>query len=222
MNSATMFPYGSTTSHPGGSAQPARRRHGAARSLLLSALCLAGITFLTGCEARYIAPYIYYKAALDDDLIDEIGVVIQDVTERFGLRTREFDHSMSEKHEGVRRLTTYVYYHEGALLRHDAAAMLAAGPTHVTMMFFGLERSPMPLEELDLFVYTLKKELEGRVGIDFCRADPSPPGGCPVEFARLDEAWEAGVRRRIQAGASPGSREDGGLRGARSVGIQRP
>ena len=207
MNSLTTLPFESATSHDDHSVRAERKRHGTAGSLLLAVLGLVGITFLLGCESRHIAPYIYYQATLDDDLIDEIRFVIQDVTKRFDLRTDELDHSMLEKYEGERHLTAWVYYHEVAAMRHEASAMLDAGPTHMVMLFYGLDRSPMPINELDVFIYTLKRELEGRVGIDFCRADLTDR--CTAESAWRDEAWEADVLRRIQAGASPRSQEDG-------------
>ena len=69
--------------------------------------------------------------------------------------------------------------------------------------FYSDSGTRMPSHELHLFAYELRHELEGRMGMRFCRQN-SKSGLCDVEYGGRDSVWRAAMERRIaEAGGLP-------------------
>ena len=157
---------------------------------------MVGLLLLVlACEVRSTPPYASYVSPFEDRLIDETEAVFREVAARRNMPVHKMDHRMLEKYEGVKALDLRAFYDADALENRRTTVWITAQRGYIGVMFHGPQINPMPVDELDLFAYEMKTELEARVGLEFCRQDSR--SFCTRESEQFEEEWEAAVRQRI-------------------------
>ena len=165
--------------------------------LSLAVLLLA---LLPSCS-RYIAPYVSYDADCGDCSVDEVERLVHEVAGRWDLHMIADDRDDRDEWRrltGEDLLTIFLFHGEcfdPQSAEELAVAMVTNTRGYLGLMFF--DENDMPIEELDRFIEDLKRTLESRLGVEFCRSNVI--GGCDEESALLEEERQASLRRRSAA-----------------------
>ena len=148
---------------------------------------------LKGICPPKVGPYMLHRSDFDPGMAKDAEALLRRIADKRGLRIRNVAADRIERATGrMGGFEVHLYDPAGRSGAHDALMLASAGAgAGATLAAFDLAN--MPLWDLDGLAQEAKSELQRRLGLAFCRADPET-GACDVRHASLEaqrEAWLA-------------------------------
>ena len=142
------------------------------------------------CPPR-AGPRLLYLSDFDPGVAKDAEALLRGMADKWGLRIHRILADRIEMATGLAGgFEVHLYDPAGRIGVQDALALVSAGAGATLAAF---DQGGMPLWDLDGLVQEAKSELQRRLGLAFCRADPQT-GACDARHAALEaqrEAWLA-------------------------------
>ena len=151
---------------------------------------------LKGVCPPKVGPYLLYRSDFKPGIgALEADAALRGVSDRRGLRIYRVLADRIQMATGrTGGFEVHLYNPAGRIGAHDALVLASAGTgAGVTLAAFDLAN--MPLWDLDGLVHEAKSELQRRLGLEFCRANPET-GACDARYAALEAQREIWFRVR--------------------------
>ena len=144
------------------------------------------------CVPR-VGPRLLYHSDFDPGMAKDAEALLRRIADKRGLRVHNVAEERIERATGrMGGFEVHLYDPARRSGAHDALVLASAGTgLGATLAVFNLAN--MPLWDLDGLAQEAKFELQRRLGLAFCRADPDT-GACDARHAALEaqrEAWLA-------------------------------
>ena len=145
------------------------------------------------CVPR-VAPHLLYRSDFGPGVAEDAKALLRGIADKRGLRIQAVASELLQKGTGrAGAMAIHLARDGNAVLRGGDALVLAGAGVGADVTLSAFDLGDMPLWDLDGLVQEAKSELQRRLGLAFCRADPRT-GACDARHAALEaerEVWLA-------------------------------